>query len=236
MRFRRGLSGMAAAATAVVLLGACSGSDGDKVNTAAKTPDVSTMDCGNPQIPMGEFRKRCDAAAPGAPQPTAKSPTSAPPSPDQTFGNAAIPSATPSGSSGAAAKVGDTIAVSGDGDEKFDATLVQIVDPAKAANEYSGPDDGNRLIAVQWRITNTGTATVDNPPAFDTKLVDANGQIFELSIGARAAGVEFPTSVQIPPGESRLGFVTYEVPKDTVIVKVEYEGGYGKPSAQWKLK
>ncbi|NUU23493.1 MAG: DUF4352 domain-containing protein [Streptomycetaceae bacterium] len=211
-----------------VLLSGCNGDD-DKVNTQAKTPDAASLDCDNPNIPMGEWKKRCEkGASPGntkEPQETGKSGGS----PSGSGKSSDKPQQNP------AAKTGDTIAMQGDDGEKFDAVLVQLVDPGTPKDEYSGPDPGNRLVAIQWRITNTGATVVDETPTLRTKLVDAQGQIYEFAIGADHKGTEFPTSAQIPPGESRLGFVTYEVPKAAKIVKVEFEGGYDKPSGQWTV-
>ncbi|MCF2526280.1 DUF4352 domain-containing protein [Yinghuangia soli] len=225
MGIRRGIGGVAAVALGVALLGACS-SDDKKTNTTPQAQDVSTLDCANPNIPMGEFRKRCETPAPGAP--------GTPGTPGTPSG---APSASASASSSAApsvANVGDTLNVS-HSDQDFQVTLVQIVDPATPANEYSKADDGGRLVAIQWRVTNTSSKPLSASPASFSKLIDDQGQVFDFSIGGRAQGVEYPAMVQIPPGDSRLGFVTYEVPQNTKLVKVEFSGGYGKPNAEWRL-
>ncbi|MDI2125084.1 DUF4352 domain-containing protein [Yinghuangia seranimata] len=215
------------AATAFVLAGtlaACSSGSANKINDRADTPDVAAMKCDDPKIPMGEWRKRCDTAAPNGGATGAGRPS---------VSGAASPSAS---ASSARAGVGDTISMRGDESEKFDATLVKLVDPATPKNEFSKPESGSRLIAIQWRITNTGTTPVNSNPLFKTTVVDDQGQQFKLSLsGESGAGVAFDSDVTIPPGESRLGFVTYELPEGAKAATVQYRGGYDKPVGQWKL-
>lgn len=237
MRFRHGLTAVLATVFAVGALGACSDGAKDVVEAAGRqTTDASSMRCDDPAIPMGEWRKRCasdepsdtadDGGGTGSVKPS--SGASAPDDDDNT------PSATAKAPS-SGAKVGDTIAVTGDEGEKFEVTLVRAVDPATSSNPYSTPAPGNRLIALQWRVTNTGTAVVEPSPSYETTLIDVDGQSFRSTYVSTTAGVVFPSSAQIPPGESRLGFITYEAPADAKIVKVEYDASYEKPPASWQL-
>ncbi|HSA53600.1 MAG TPA: DUF4352 domain-containing protein [Yinghuangia sp.] len=234
------MTGVAGALFVVGGLGACSDGAKEVVDSAARTTDAAAMDCDDPKMPVGEWKKRCASQSPSkdSAKETAKETAEASESPSSraTASQEEAASDSPTARTpGASANVGDKIALTGRDGQKFDVTLVLVVDPAQPRDTYSTPDPGNRLVALQWRVTNTGTVIVDAVPAFSTKLIDEQGQVFELSFGARAVGVEFPTSVQIPPGDSRLGFVTYEIPTSAKVVKAEFEGGYNEPSGQWRV-
>lgn len=220
-------SALAALVVGTTLLGAC---NDDSPKTTAKTPNAAAMDCTDPNIPMGEWRKRCDTGSGGASASAKDSaaPRSSAPAPETT----AIP-----GAGSTTAKVGDTISLTGFEGVKLDATVVKVVDPAAPENEYMKPKAGTRLVAVQWRIANTGTVPVDSGPTSGSNVVDGSGQQFDTSYHPTSAGPEFPSGVKIPPGESRLGFVTYEVPDDSKVVKIQFaaNSGYAKQTGQWAV-
>jgi hypothetical protein len=210
-----------------VLLGACGSASKGGVTTQAKTPDVAAMNCDDPNIPMGEWRKRCDG---GATTPSGGH-ASTPAGP-----SAPAPSSAPAAPT--VAKVGDTIALTGFEGEKFDATVVKLVDPAEPSSEFSKPKSGYRFVAVQWRITNTGSTLSDSSPTGGSMLVDADGQVFVSTYGNVTAGVAYASDTKIPPGESRLGFVTYEVPATSKIVSIQLSAnsGFAKQIGQWKVQ
>lgn len=220
-RMARAGSALAAVVLGTALLAACNGDDTTK--TVAKTPDAAKLDCTDPNITMGEWRKRCDTGQGGA--------SSAAPKP-ATDG----PAASPSGDrNDKAAKVGDTISLTGFEGVRLDATVVKLVDPATSDNQFSTPKPGSRFVAVQWRIANTGNVAVDGGPTSGSSLVDAEGQQFDPTYTTVTAGPDFPSGAKIPPGESRLGFVVYEVPTAATIVKIQYgaNSGYAKQTGQW---
>ncbi|WP_033218755.1 DUF4352 domain-containing protein [Kitasatospora phosalacinea] len=138
----------------------------------------------------------------------------------------------------AVAKVGDTIALTGlEKKDTADVTLVKVVDPAESANEYLQPAEGKRYVSVQFRIKATGSGAYTDTPVTGAKLIDTQGQGFTSTFAETKAGPEFPGSVNIAPGESSLGFVTFEIPSDAKIDKVQYalNSGFAEQSGQWKL-
>ncbi|QKW21288.1 DUF4352 domain-containing protein [Kitasatospora sp. NA04385] len=185
------------------------------------------------------------AAAATACGPTDSSVATAPKSsaaaPAATGGEASAPAAAPeSGGAGApaVAKVGDTIALTGlEKKDTADVTLVKVVDPAESSNEYLQPAEGKRYVSVQFRIKATGSAAYTDTPATGAKLIDAQGQSFTSTFAETKAGPEFPGSVNIAPGDSSLGFVTFEIPADAKPDKVQYalNSGFAEQSGQWKL-
>ncbi|PBC78096.1 uncharacterized protein DUF4352 [Streptomyces sp. TLI_235] len=137
----------------------------------------------------------------------------------------------------APAKVGDTIALKGfEKTTTADVTVVKVVDNAEGEDEFSKPADGKRFVAVQFRIKAIGKAYSD-APANSAKLLDAQGQSFSTSFYDTKAGQGFSGSVNIAPGESGLGFLTFEVPKDAVLDKVQFtlDSGMADQTGQWKL-
>ncbi|MFD9126059.1 DUF4352 domain-containing protein [Kitasatospora sp. NPDC059571] len=137
-----------------------------------------------------------------------------------------------------AAKVGDTIALKGfDKGSTADVTVVKVVDNAEGEDEFTKPADGKRFVAVQFRIRATGAKAYSDAPANSAKLLDGQGQSFGPSFFDTKAGQGFSGAVTIAPGESGLGFLTFEVPKDTRLEKVQFtlDSGMADQTGQWKL-
>ncbi|MFF1300239.1 MULTISPECIES: DUF4352 domain-containing protein [unclassified Streptomyces] len=146
------------------------------------------------------------------------------------------PSPTPSRST--SASVGDTLDLTGvDDGEALAVTLVKVTDPAHAENAYSSPDAGKRFVAVQFRLKNTGTAVYSDSPSNGARIVDTQGQQFDSTYEDTAAGPGFPSSVTLAPGDSALGFITFEVPADSRIAKVQFamNSGFSAHTGQWNV-
>ncbi|MFJ6754718.1 DUF4352 domain-containing protein [Streptomyces sp. NPDC091273] len=150
----------------------------------------------------------------------------------------AVVQSTPIPSRPASAAVGAAIDLSGleDG-EKLAVTLVKVVDPARAKNPYSTPEAGARYVAVQFRLKNTGTAVYQDSPSNGAKVVDAQGQQFSPAYTETSAGPEFPGSITIAPGDTALGFITFEVPGTSEIAKVHFSmnSGFSPHTGQWNV-
>jgi hypothetical protein len=136
------------------------------------------------------------------------------------------------------AGVGSTITLKGSGDgEQVATTLVTVVDPAPPADEYSTPGAGNRLVAVQFRLRNTGTAPYDDSPANGAKVLDAQGHQFESSFLDTKAGPSLPSQTRVAPGGTALGYITFEVPKTAKITGVQFglNSGLADQTGEWTL-
>ncbi|MER5863839.1 DUF4352 domain-containing protein [Kitasatospora sp. NPDC002040] len=137
----------------------------------------------------------------------------------------------------APAKIGDTIALKGALPESTaDVTAVKLVDNAEGADEFNKPADGKRFVAVQFRIKATGKGYNDSP-SNSAKLIDAQGQAFNTSLSDTKAGQSFAAGTTIATGESGLGFLTFEVPADAKLDKVQFtlDSGFAPQTGQWKL-
>ncbi|WP_330452544.1 MULTISPECIES: DUF4352 domain-containing protein [unclassified Streptomyces] len=137
------------------------------------------------------------------------------------------------------ASVGDTLDLTGDGEEgeQLAVTVVKVVDPAGAADEFSTPAADKRYVAVQFRLKNTGSAVYDDSPGNGTTVVDTRGQQFEATVEDTSAGPGFPGSVTIAPGDTGLGFITFEVPKKSTVAKIQFamNSGFSGNTGQWTV-
>ncbi|MFI6986047.1 DUF4352 domain-containing protein [Embleya sp. NPDC050154] len=193
---RTRIIGVALAVACTLALAGCNDRD-DKVVTKPKSPTI--IDTSITEPPGGTVPPTQAAPA------TQAAPTSAKP---------AAP---------AAAKVGDTLTLTNTKGVPVDVTLVKLVDPASSSNQFLKPKAGNRYVAVQWKIANNGDAPITDTPNFGSHLIDTDGQQFGNTFGETSAGPAFPPSVSIPPGGSRLGYVTYEVPTGSKITTIQLQ-------------
>lgn len=139
----------------------------------------------------------------------------------------------------AKATVGDTIAVKGNlKGERLDVTVKQWVDPAKSADEFMKPDDGKRWVAAQLQLANTGTAAYSDSPTNGVQVADAQGQRFQATFGEVTAGPSMAASLKIAPGDKALGWIVFEVPKDSKVTTVQFamNSGFADQTAQWAIK
>ena len=136
------------------------------------------------------------------------------------------------------ATVGDTIDLTGvETEERLAVTVVKVVDPAQGENQFSSPDSGMRFVAVQFRLKNTGTVVYDDSPSNGARLVDAQSQHFDAAYEDTTAGPGFPGSVAVAPGDTALGFITFEVPTASKLAKVQFamNSGFSGNTGQWKV-
>lgn len=128
---------------------------------------------------------------------------------------------------------GETVPLAGkEPGESLDVTMTQVVDPASPA-----PDDADRLVSVQFRLENTGTAVYKDSPAPSAHLLDSDGQRFTGVNASTEAGPAFPDTVTLNPGDTATGFVTFQVPKDAGLAAVQFalNGGLADDVGQWSL-
>jgi hypothetical protein len=112
---------------------------------------------------------------------------------------------------GGAAKVGSTIALAGiDSGEQVAVTVTKIYRHARPASSFDDPDTGDRLVAVQFRLTDTGSAAYSDSPSNGAEVVDASGQSYQSAIENAANCPAFPGTENIAPGASGLGCVVFE--------------------------
>lgn len=135
---------------------------------------------------------------------------------------------------GRIAHAGTTVGVGGSNGEKLNITVTRIVDPAVGATDFDVPDAGAHFIAVQFRLTNAGSASYNDSPSVEARFVDAKGQVFDSSFADTEAGPSFAGQISVAPHTTELGFVTFEVPDGTTLARVQYATDLGLgQTAEW---
>jgi len=136
------------------------------------------------------------------------------------------------------ATVGTAISLVGDGSgEQMSVTVVKVISDAQSGDEFSGPDSGDRLYAVQFRLSNTGSAAYSDAPENSAVVVDASGQSYQSSLDNAAGCTSFGGTENIAPGDSGLGCIVFEVPEGATISKVQFtlDSGMGPATGQWSV-
>ncbi|WP_034267779.1 DUF4352 domain-containing protein [Actinospica robiniae] len=137
------------------------------------------------------------------------------------------------------AKVGDSITLASEIDnDKVTVKLIKIVTSGVHATDgFSTPDNGKRYVAVQFRLTNSGTNAFSDDPYLDVQILDDAGQSFqpEIMMTDSTAGHGFASTVNIAPGDSQLGFIIVQMPTKDEPADVQFslDGGLGA-TAQWQ--
>jgi Domain of unknown function (DUF4352) len=158
-----------------------------------------------------------------------------------TGGSSAAPSspAATARSTAAPAKIGSTITLAGnDSGEQMAVTVTKIYRHAQPATSFDDPSSGDRLVAVQFRLDDTGSAAYSDAPSNGAEVVDASGQSYQSSLDDAADCTSFPGTENIAPGASGLGCVVFEVPQAAVITEVQFtlDSGMGPQTGQWDVR
>ncbi|GAA1986322.1 DUF4352 domain-containing protein [Catenulispora subtropica] len=157
--------------------------------------------------------------------------------PAQTSSTATTPP-TSSAPSDRKAGVGDTIELSDSTTGKNIAvTVTKVVDPDAPSNPYETPPAGDRFESIQFRIVNSGTGPYQDAPLAEISAKDAAGQTMQLEIvTATAAGAQMPASVNLAPGDTALGFVTFAVPAGDKIAQTQFTIiGAQSATGEWQI-
>jgi hypothetical protein len=137
------------------------------------------------------------------------------------------------------AAVGDTLTLKGIEDgEQLDVTLKQWLPTAKPGTEFDVPQDGKRWAAAQFELVNTGSKVYADSPQNGAKAADSQGQRFDSWFGEISAGPSMSSDVSLPKGEKALGWIVFEVPKDSKVVSVQFamNSGFSDQTGQWTVK
>lgn len=128
------------------------------------------------------------------------------------------------------------ITLEGERGEKIVVTGLGYVDPAAQGNAFEPPSAGNRFYAVKLQYTNVGSVPYNDSVLSELTVTDASNYSYEPSLFDSGAGPPFPgDSVKLMPGETAVGFVTFEVPTASKIVRIQctLDSGFGPRRATW---
>jgi hypothetical protein len=134
------------------------------------------------------------------------------------------------------ASVGGTLTLAGNEEGlQMDVTLLKVVDPAKASDEFLKPGKGKRYAAFQLRLANVGDVLYQDSPSNGAAVVDTEDQQFSASFfDAVEPGLG---SLRIRPGDQRAGYITFELPKAANLRTFQFtlDSGFGPDTGEWEL-
>ncbi len=149
-------------------------------------------------------------------------------------------SAAKGGSDSSSAKVGQPITIKGSADgSQLQVTVIKVV-KTRPTDQFSKVDKGQGLIAVQFKMVNTGTTAYNDAPSNGAVVVDARGQQYDGDAGILfqkvSAGVLLPTLVKLAPNNKALGYLVFQVPLKAHIRQIQFamDSGFGD-TAQWNV-
>lgn len=139
------------------------------------------------------------------------------------------------GGSGGTATTPETFAIgetahTGD----FDVTVNAVTDPYAPTNQFDAqPAAGNRFVAVELSMTNTGAEPQPISTLANTEITDSQGRLGTLPL----TGTELPKidAVTAAPGELRRGWVVFEVVGDATELKVRIKGNLTATGSLFQL-
>jgi hypothetical protein len=127
----------------------------------------------------------------------------------------------------------------GMGKEDIAVTLLQVVPSASSSEQGFGPESGDQLVAVQLRVKNLSSAPYSAPASDCVTATDAADQsIPPQEDSPVTVGPAFPGIVDLTPGGSVTGVVTFEIGTSDSLAAVDFDpsqGDGGGPIATWKV-
>ena len=108
-------------------------------------------------------------------------------------------------------------------------------DPAQPV-QYEGPDPGTRLIAVEFRITDTGSHQISDDANNNATVIGSNDQTYTSAVNSVTECTNFNDGeYQLNPGQSVTGCVVFELPDGVKLSKIEWSpnGGFGGGFGTW---
>ena len=111
------------------------------------------------------------------------------------------------------------------GDKVATISVDKVTDPFNDYSQYSKPDRGNRFVAVDYTITNTGSDSFDNP-AYDLSLATTDGELLTSTyVQPKDGSTVKPLATDaIKAGDSISGTLFYLVSNDLTVGGLVYAG------------
>ncbi len=114
---------------------------------------------------------------------------------------------------------------------------ISLWDPINTANpEFEKPKSGYRFIAIELRLTNVGSETINDNANIDTNVVGTDTQVYTTSFNERKGCTDFAYgSFTLSPGASVSGCVVFELPEAVKAAKVQF-GLNGNVEDKWSIE
>ena len=136
------------------------------------------------------------------------------------------------------ASVGTTVAIPGTNRNAPEfVTLLNVIDPATGADQFSSPVAGGKFVGVQIRITVSGTATAAEDPYTDTTVTDSQGNVYTTTPANIQGCTAIKSARSIAPGKSLTGCLTFQLESDSRVAHITFTPSgaqFGSVSADWQ--
>ena len=143
--------------------------------------------------------------------------------------------AAPSPSNSLSGPVGTVYTVTDQSGNKISVTLTKVIDPAQGADQFTTPDNGNRLVGAVFTITGIN-GTFSDDANNDATLIGSNSQTYSADFNGIAGYTNFNSGeYNVSAGENSVGAVTFQLPLTVKVTKIEWSanGGFGGSPAEW---
>jgi hypothetical protein len=114
----------------------------------------------------------------------------------------------------------------------FDVTLHQVQDPFAPTNEFETPQAGNRFVAVEVEVRNTGSERAPMSTLLGAELTDSMSRPWNVAL----AGTDLPQlDGEVGPGEARRGWIVFEVAQDATELRLRIKGNLTAAGSLFEL-
>jgi hypothetical protein len=136
------------------------------------------------------------------------------------------------------AHLGATVGIETTDKGKLNVTILQIVDPAKSANQSYAPGAGKRYVAVKLQIRNAGSHDERGSANNNVSVYGSDNHIISVSGVSDLVGcANFNHGEYVlGAGSFVTGCVVFEVPSGIAIAKVQFgaRSGFGG-TGEWLI-
>ena len=119
----------------------------------------------------------------------------------------------------------------------YRVTLVKVIDPARAAGQFSTPASGKRFVGIVFRIKGLTGSPQGEDAITDAVLVGANGRDYPADPNRVAGYANFDDgAIHVTPGQVVTGAVAFQVPASVTVSTVQWTAlsGFG-PMVEWTV-
>jgi hypothetical protein len=114
----------------------------------------------------------------------------------------------------------------------FDVVVHQVTDPWTSTNQFDTPQAGNRFVAVEVEVTNTGAEVQTISSLLGAELTDSLNRPWDAAL----AGVGLPSlDGDVQPGQARRGWMVFDVATDATGLTLRLKGNLTATGSLFKL-
>lgn len=114
----------------------------------------------------------------------------------------------------------------------FELTLHTVEDPMVPANEFDTPSEGNRYVAVEIEAKNLSNERQTLSTLIGAEVMDSENRPYDIAL----AGVDRPQlDGEVQPGQSRRGWMVFEVPADATGLTLRLKGSLTADGVLFRL-